>query len=294
MSAVIHASGLAELSSRSGKVSAWNPAVESGGGGPGSVRTLARREGTIYLGGSFKVVGGELRSNPRGRQAQVRASRHAWNPNVRSSRLERLRSLAVMSLKSFRATISTLYVAGHFSRINGLDRGGLAEVDLGTGRPTSWSPLRPPRPYEFAPWVDCIALGDRTLFVGARTDSMGGEARRGFAGDRSTYSKGDGVGSACRPWARCPRGLSRPDLCGREVPHARCPKRKALAAFDTRTGELTAWDPAPDGYVHELLAVRRSRLRRRALHETWRKGSNDLAASTRSLGFRSNGTRMPT
>ena len=39
----------------------------------------------------------------------------------------------------------TIYVAGHFSIIGGQDRGGLAELDLATGAPTSWDPRMGPR-----------------------------------------------------------------------------------------------------------------------------------------------------
>jgi hypothetical protein len=244
--------GIAEVALHSGRVTSWDPGA--GGPGPGSIRTLARVGGTIYAGGSFRWLGTEPRSN----LAAISAGSGKvmpWNPNVADCNCND-RGVQSYVQQIVPSGDGTLYVAGHFTLVAGADRGGLAEVDLTTGLPTTWDP-HPGWYSEYSPpYVFCVALGEKTLFVGSATTTIGGE-------QRSNFAEVDRVSGAATDWA--PQGIGAPTVLvvsgGRVYAAGKflmldAQKRNALAAIDVRTGQLTDWNPGPEdfGYVESMIA----------------------------------------
>lgn len=161
---------LAELDLTSGDATAFNPNVTIAGEA-GSVRTLVRMGDILYFGGMFALVGDQFRLNAA---AIDRATSRTtdWNPRAANCNCNRYDGAPFVSMLV--AGESSIYAAGHFSTIQFQDRGGLAELDLSTGAPTSWDPHNGPRFADYAPRIEALAVTDSTVYVGGGFDEIGG------------------------------------------------------------------------------------------------------------------------
>ncbi|MFT6948720.1 MAG: hypothetical protein ACJARP_003154 [Vicingaceae bacterium] len=100
------------------KVTNWNPSVSTSSFG--YVRRMVVSGNTVYLGGYFNQVGGQVRNN----LAAINAATGAllpWNPNAD----DRVNELKTHNNK--------LYASGNFGTIGAVARGGFAEFDLANG-----------------------------------------------------------------------------------------------------------------------------------------------------------------
>ncbi|HSV40649.1 MAG TPA: PKD domain-containing protein [Nocardioidaceae bacterium] len=88
-----------------------------------SVRALVVEDGKVYLGGSFTHVDGQARN----RLAKVSASSGALDGSFTAAANNIVYSLAMKS------GADRLYVGGSFTAVNGVDRNGLAGVEVSTG-----------------------------------------------------------------------------------------------------------------------------------------------------------------
>jgi len=213
-----------------------------------TVYALARRDSSLYVGGVFYSMAGQ----PIQGLACVSATTgklRPWGGGV--SHPDYGYGDVDPYVSALAIADTSLYVAGHFTRVDGVVRGGLAAVDLATGRVQAWNPnpvdeTRLSR----APYVNAVAVTDDVVYVGGRFGAIGSVARGGVAtvsrttgevggfdprtnGEVFTVVSGDGsvfVGGAFSSlW----------DL----------QRRYQLAAIDLDTGTLKPWRAEPDWQI---------------------------------------------
>jgi len=242
----------AELDLTSGQVTTWDPSVGFSGL-PGSVRALAALGDTIYIGGDFGNVG----AAPRARIAAVSVETGvptAWNPVIvgPGDMYYGDPYVSAMAVKG-----NSIFVGGHFTGVSGQTRGCLAKLDLATGQALSWDPVSGPLIGAEAPDVHSLALGDTSIFVSGDFTTIGGQERR--------YCAEIGLESAlASPFQPRPNEPIHALVVEGNRVFAGGPftsigslwaRRSGLAAFDATTGEVKAWDPAPDGIGIYSLAL---------------------------------------
>jgi hypothetical protein len=145
---------LAAINAATGAATSWNPSTD-----PGSliVQTIAVSGSTIYVGGAFANMGGQVRSNLAALDATTGAAT-SWNPGPNSSVI----GLAVGS--------STVYVGGYFTSIAGTVRNHVAEIRTSNGAATSWNPNADRS-------VLSIQIVGSTIYLGGEFNNVGGQAR---------------------------------------------------------------------------------------------------------------------
>ncbi len=248
--------GIAELDPFTGGATDWNPDVTVAGGA-GFVRALASVGDTLFIGGLFNRVGDQNRVNLAAIDLYT-AQATSWNPVATSCNCNSYDpSPYVDRLVPGNGTI---YVAGHFSIVGGVDRGGLAELDLVSGVPTAWDPQPGPRRTDYAPIITSLALTERTIYVGGGFTEIGGQARYTLAElDRAT-----GRATQWNPNTdAAPSILAIAEnrvFVGGSVGLMGCVERRCLAAFDATTGKPTHWDPNPNGFFASAVAATRDRV----------------------------------
>lgn len=166
---------LAAFDITTGEVAPWDP--EPGDGGPGSseygtVFTILARGRTVYVGGSFASVGGQLRQNLAALDAKSGRATE-WNPDADSW----VRALAIHG--------ETLFAGGYFFHLGGQLRKYLGAVDITSGIATPWDPrvARAPEGYVYdgGPRVLALDVRGNTLFAAGAFSTIGGQQRRGLA-----------------------------------------------------------------------------------------------------------------
>jgi len=145
---------LAALEVYSGRATAWNPGVN------GEVRAIELSGINIYIGGNFSVAGGRYRNNLAllDKDTGVAA---AWNPDADGP---------VYCISPSGNNVTVL-LAGAFNQMGGLERHGLAEVDV-NGLTTYWDPA-----LDTGAEVRDILLAESVLYVGGvftSTDASNG------------------------------------------------------------------------------------------------------------------------
>lgn len=151
-----------------GVLSAWNPnvillppsmgVIESRG-----VNALARVADTIYIGGRFYSVGGQ----PRRSLAAVTVSGTLLPGNLDTD--------GVVYALSARGDIA--YVGGAFTKVGGQAHRAVAAVDK-SGALSAWDPDVSAVGWSF---VNTIAVGGNTLYLGGQFDHVGGQPRKNLA-----------------------------------------------------------------------------------------------------------------
>lgn len=185
---------------------------------------LADGKGGWYVGGDFRGAGSAARSN----LAHVFASGRidAWAPNPDGP----VRALLILG--------QTLYVGGEFNIISNTLRPGVAALKLETAEATSWNP-------NVYGSVLSIAVHDTTVYLGGQFISVGGELRYNLAsvslltGHLTSWDPEPDPTGYVRVLALRKDTLF---VAGDFVTFAGTMVRSKLAAFDTRTGLLAAWD----------------------------------------------------
>lgn len=209
-----------------GQPSSFNPSPN------GAVRSLVisgRLVVTTYMGGDFTSIAGQ----PRARLAAFSGTNlGAWNPGADNT------------VVSLRLSGSTMYVGGHFGTLGGQPRPFGGAVATSGGAATAWNP-QPNAP------VRVFAPVDTTVWLGGDFSSLGGVARANLAaldlttGMATTWNPGtNGTVYALEQISSLLyAGGAFTTVGGQSRPHA--------AQLDA-SGNLGAWNPAPDGEVRAI------------------------------------------
>ena len=167
--------GIAALDASSGHATSWNPnATCSNLSLCNVVTALAVSGSTVYAGGEFNSMGGQLRSHIAALDAST-GNATSWNPGAYGDHNgQEVAALAVSG--------STVYAGGWFTSIGGQYRPQIAALDASTGEATSWNPST----YGWNQQVVALAVGaDGTLYAGGSFSGFGLAPLAGFAAFKS-------------------------------------------------------------------------------------------------------------
>jgi WD40 repeat protein len=129
---------LAALNASTGVATSWNPNSSN------AVWILTEQSGTIYAGGDFISIGGDVRNNLAAVDVST-GQLTTWNPNADNI-------VYALTLSG-----TTLYAGGNFSNIGGQNRSRIAAINTTDGTATDWNPNVP------SGTVRAIALGGSTV-----------------------------------------------------------------------------------------------------------------------------------
>jgi hypothetical protein len=216
----------------------WNPNA-SGVSFP-AVFALAISGTELYAGGSFTVIGGEVRNSIARIQKSNMELDLTWNPNANGT-------VATLALSS-----TDLYVGGNFTNIGGQARNRLAKLSTtGTGvADATWNP-------NADNIVNSLLLSGTDLYVGGGFNNVGGQTRNRLAKLSTT-----GTGTADGIWNPNPDAgniqaliISGTELyVGGSFANIGGQARNSIAKIST-TGTGSAditWNPNADDTVVEL------------------------------------------
>jgi len=266
---------VAALDPTTGTATAWNPNVTGS-----IVRAVTARvvvlpstTVTIYIGGSFTLVGGQGRSNIASIDATGGGTGTvtSWNPGVTGTvfamnvngpyliaggsftvaggaarrNLVSINGSGVatswdpspdQTVNVLTRTGSTLYAGGDFTIVGGQPRQKIAAIDLVSGTTTAWDPKAGGR-------VNALALFGTEILAGGEFAIMGGVDRTylasldpitGEATDWNPYLNGAVVSMDIRGTTLYAAGFFQLTDAG---------LRSCLAAYDMTTGHVTSWNP---------------------------------------------------
>jgi hypothetical protein len=209
-----------------------------------AVRALAIRDSSLFLGGAFYGIKGQLYPG-LACVSTITGKVRSWgsgvsHPDYGYSDVDAYVAALVVS-------DSSLYVAGHFTRVGNVVRGGLAAVDLTTGLAQDWNPnpvdetsLRQ------APWMYALTVKGELAYVGGHFGVIGSADRWSVA----AVSRATGTVTAFDPRADgevFALGASERSIFigGAFSSLGELQVRNQLAAIDLETGALKPWNPDP-------------------------------------------------
>jgi hypothetical protein len=213
----------------------WNPNADD------IVETILIDGSTIFVGGVFKNIGGTGRVALAALDAttgQALSLDAQIKPYPGSFEVSNVYALAVQN--------ASLYVAGRFSQVGGVQRAGFACVAKDTGVPSSWSPMADS-------YGRAIAISDAKIFLGGTMDSVGGVMRSNIAALNGIT----GVANAWNPGAD--KGVSALAVSGFTLyvggwfTNVAGTARNSLAAIDMVSGNALAWNPNPNDQVSAMV-----------------------------------------
>jgi len=237
---------LAAIESRRGLALPWNPAPDA------RVEALAVAGETLYVGGPFGHVGGVLRRSLAAIDATT-AEVQGWDPNVQNAIADDGFATTVSSIAICQGRV---VIGGHFSLVGDAIRGGLAELDLVTGKALAWNP-NPIDPAELitAPFVYSVVADGADVLVGGLFSNLDGGARDNAAAI-------DVANAGLRGWNPSPdRAVhalavaSNRVYIGGEFGIMGSVPRGQLAAFDSKSGSLLEWRHDVLGFYVDALSV---------------------------------------
>lgn len=232
-------SNIAALDTINGALRNWNPSLNRV---PRSIHKIGK---TIYVGGDFSTINGDSRKY-LGAIDSATGITTAWKPDSIEGPFGRIRSMTSID--------SILYLAGHFDTIAGIERNNLAAFNLNTGALESWNPSAVGISAGSIRGV--VKSYDRILTHGPFA-SIGGVKRFGLASiDIST-----GKATSWQPiFSEDANALTINDIeINNDILYVAGlfdkidnQKRKNLASFDLKTGQLTSWNPKVNGRIRSL------------------------------------------
>ena len=230
----------------------WAPQLDA------DVLCMEVTDSVVVLGGHFQSVS----DVPRlllAAFSTADGALHAWDPQVR--RLTPIFRDGGSRVSVMYVRDSLLYIGGSFDQVGGVERKGLACIDLRTGQPTAWD-AQAKWYFEFdLPQFHSFCASGNLLYVGGQFAELGGRdfGLRNF--DRSGFAAAvdlrTGVATAWDPrldqrvWAIGADG--RRVMLGGEFALAwSWVNRRGIASFDLKTGAITSWNPSVNELVHRM------------------------------------------
>src|SRR5262249_3367882 len=150
---------VAALDPTTGVPTPWNPGIVQDD--YSSVLSLVLDATVVFVGGSFELVGSQLRHNLAAIDART-GTVLPWNPNPDAD----VYGLAYGA--------GVLYAGGWFTSIGGQSRRSIAALDPLTGVATAWNPGADNA-------VAAFAIGSGKVYAGGLFTSIGGQSRLGLA-----------------------------------------------------------------------------------------------------------------
>lgn len=227
----------------------WNSASHTVGNG--AVRALALDEdaGTLYLAGSFTVLGGNNR-NRLGAVSSSTGTLQNWNPNADGA----VNALALDT------AAQRLYAGGEFTSIGGVGVARLAQIDTEDAAvAATWEP-NPDDTVHALALVEASGATPAALFVGGDFDNIGGADPPQRVQARLSLDDG----TAVTTWKPRSRGVVRTMAMSSDGSSVYIggimssnggQARNNLASVLTVNGAPTAWAPEVTGGSVRALAV---------------------------------------
>lgn len=202
----------------------------------GDVWALTLSGSTLYVGGSFSVIGGENRRAIAKLTASSGAVDATWNAGVADGTV---RAIALNPP-------GQMFIGGSFTSVQGQARGGLAGLDPSGGWLLSMN-----QPVSSGGTVRALAVGSGNLYVGGAFNTLGGVPLT-----QNLTRVGLGTGSVDSGWTPRPNGsveALQTDSAGRLYVGGGFDPiggqgGRGLAAFTLSTGAIDPnWSPSPNG-----------------------------------------------
>lgn len=229
---------LAALERRSSRVLAFDATLD------GPVRALARADSSLYIGGTFYHVILQP-SHGLARVDPLTGKPQPWEGSISSPDYYDYDLPPYVS--GLAVADTCLYVVGHFTRVDGELRGGIAAVALPTGRVQAWNP----NPFDEttrrqAPFIHSVAVRGDAVYVAGAFGNIGAAPQMNIA----AISRTTGVANDFNPRANSEvRAIGMDEssvfLGGRFSSLWDWQERNQLAAVDLETGALKPWSPDP-------------------------------------------------
>jgi len=233
---------IAALDATTGNALPWNPDASN----PeliSTVYSLAVSGTTVYAGGNFSRIGGQIRYYIAALDATT-GNALAWNPNAEGSCVY---SLAVSG--------TTVYAGGSFGNIGGQSRNYIAALDATTGNATPWNPNAVAAAigggYDPICIYSLVVHGTTVYAVGA-FDTIGGLGRKYIAAL-------DAITGNATAWTPNPNGIvhslavsGTTVYAGGSFTSIGGQSRNNIAALDASTGNALGWNPQADSPVLSL------------------------------------------
>lgn len=215
---------IAALDATTGEATGWNPSAE---GPQCSVSALVVSGSTIYVGGTFTAIGGQVRSSIAALDA-VSGLATEWNPEVAGT------------VYAMAASGSTVYVGGDFIVSGGQPRNNIAALDATTGAATSWNP-------DANDLVQRLAVSDGIVYAAGWFTKIGGLWRFSLAALDATSGTSTAWNAGSDGYVTALDVASTTVYVGGEFTEIGGQPRSGVAALDPATADATSWDPSPDG-----------------------------------------------
>ena len=147
--------GIAAIDASTGQVKAWDPKPSLGTGSPARsiINDIKVSGSKIYVGGFFKHIGTQPRSNIAALDATT-GKATSWDPNAHD---------VVMAIL---VNNNTVYAAGWFDTIGGKASGPIAALDVKTGLAFDWQSYLSYPVYKRQTIVGAMAVGGGKLYTG--------------------------------------------------------------------------------------------------------------------------------
>lgn len=220
----------------------------------GSINAMVMADDRLYVGGYFWQVDGETRRTLAALNAGDGSLVANWDPAPNDTSWwgygPAVESLVIDG--------DTLYVGGMYNEIAGVDRLGVAALNVSTGTATSWAPNIPSPfdPYSDEIEVFDIAVGDDQVFVGGWFYQFGGESRQNLVAiDKSSGQIVDDFEP--NPSSSVNALLLYEDTLyvGGNFTSIGGESRNRIAALSVADGAPTNWDPNASSGVRTMVRV---------------------------------------
>ncbi len=215
------------------------PTFNLGTGFSNLIRTLNLNGTTLYAGGDFIWYQGSTRNRAAALNATNGNMIAAWNPNANAS---------VYTLSSSGGSV---FAGGIFSFIGGsANRNYLAKLDLGSNSVSSWNPN-----ITAGTSVSALAVSGTTLYAGGTFTSVSGTTRNHLAALSTSTAVLD---PSFLPTTGLNAGLNSLALDGTTLYLGGTfttfggQNRSRIAAINTSTNAVLAWDPNANAQVSAL------------------------------------------